>query len=61
MHDLTRKGRQLTREEKQQIAFEEMKCRLIRLPVLHMPNNIGRIHLYSDTSEFATGSALYRY
>ena len=29
-------------------------------PVLHMPNTIGRFHLYSDTSKFATGSALYQ-
>ena len=25
-----------------------------------MPNKIGRFHLYSDTSKFATGSALYQ-
>ena len=31
----------------------------MRLPVLHMPNKTGRFHLYSDTSKFATGSALY--
>ena len=24
-----------------------------------MPNKTGRFHLYSDTSKFATGSALY--
>ena len=24
-----------------------------------MPNRTGRFHLYSDTSKFATGSALY--
>ena len=29
-------------------------------PVLHMPNKIGRFHLYSDTSKFATGSTLYQ-
>ena len=29
-------------------------------PVLHMPNRTGRFHLYSDTSKFATGSALYQ-
>ena len=32
----------------------------MRHPVLHMPNNTGRFHLYSDTSKFATGSALYQ-
>ena len=25
-----------------------------------MPNKMGRFHLYSDTSKFATGSALYQ-
>ena len=25
-----------------------------------MPNSTGRFHLYSDTSKFATGSALYQ-
>ena len=29
-------------------------------PVLHIPNKIGRFHLFSDTSKFATGSALYQ-
>ena len=28
--------------------------------MLHMPNHEGRFHLYSDTSTFATGSALYQ-
>ena len=28
--------------------------------VLHMPNKTGRFHLYSDTSKFTTGSALYQ-
>ena len=27
-------------------------------PVLHMPNSMGRFHLYSDTSKFATGIEL---
>ena len=29
-------------------------------PVLHMPNKTGRLHLYSDTSKFVTGSELYQ-
>ena len=46
--------------EEQQVAFEEIKCRLIRLPVLHVPYNTGRFHLYSDTSKFARENALYQ-
>ena len=40
--------------------MQEMKCRLIKPPVLHMPNTKGRFHLYSDTCKFATGSALFQ-
>ena len=41
-------------------TFEEIKCRLIEPPVLHMPNTSGRFHLYPDTSKFAIGSVLYQ-
>ena len=32
----------------------------MKAPVLHMPNREGRFHLYSNTSKFAAGSALYQ-
>ena len=60
IYDLTRKGRSFNCGKEQQDSFEEIKHRLIRLPVLHMPNRTGRFHLYSDTSKFATGSTLYQ-
>ena len=60
IYDLTRKGRSFIWGKEQQDSFEETKCRLIRPPVLHMPNKTGRFHLYSDTSKFATGSASYQ-
>ena len=60
IYDLTRKGRPFNWGKEQQDSFEEFKCRLMKLPVLHMPNKSGRFHLYSDTSKFATGSALYQ-
>ena len=60
VYDLTRKGRQFIWGKEQQIACEEIKCRLIKPPVLHLPDNKGRFHLYLDTSKFATGSALYQ-
>ena len=60
IYDLSRKGRQFIWGKEQQIAFKEIKYRLIRLPVLHLPNSTGRFHLFSDTSKFATGSALYQ-
>ena len=60
IYDLTRKGRPFVWGKEQQDSFEEIKCRLIKPLVLHMPNKTGRFHLYSDTSKFATGSALYQ-
>ena len=60
IYDLTRKGRQFLWEKEQKQAFEKIKCRLQRPPVLHLPDRCGRFQLYSDTSKFATGSALYQ-
>ena len=60
IYDLTRKGRQFIWEEQQQSAFDELKSRLVKLPLLHLPDNKGIFHLYSDTSKCATGSALYQ-
>ena len=60
IYDLTRKSRPLVWGKEQQDSLEEIKCRLIKPPVLHMPNTKGRFHLYSDTSKFAKGSVLYQ-
>ena len=60
IYDLTRKGRSFNWGKEQQDSFGESKCRLIKPPVLHMPNKTGRFHLYSETSKFATDSALYQ-
>ena len=60
IYNLTRKGRQFIWGNEQQQAFDEIKCRLQRPPVLHLPDRHGCFQLYSDTSKFATGSALYQ-
>ena len=60
IYDLTRKGRPFIWGKQQHDSFEKIKCRLIKTPVLHMPNKTGRFHLYSDTSKFETDSALYQ-
>ena len=60
IYDLTRKGRPFHWEKEQQDSFIEIKCRLVKPPVLHMPNKTGRFHLYSDTSKYVTGSTLYQ-
>ena len=60
IYDLTRKGKPFYWGKEQQDSFEEIKHRLMKPPVLHMPNKTGRFHLYSDTSKFVTGSTLYQ-
>ena len=60
IYDLTRKRRPFIWQKEQQDSFREIKCRLIKPLVLHMPNKTGRFHLYSDTNKFATGRALYQ-
>ena len=51
IYDLTGKGRQFVWGKEQQDAFEEIK---------HMPDKVGGFQLYSNTSKYATGSALYQ-
>ena len=60
IYDLTRKGRLFIWGEEQQFAFEEIKSRLLKPPVLHLPHSKGRFHLYSNTSKFAMGRVLYQ-
>ena len=60
IYDLIRNSRQFIWKTEQQEAFEEIKRRLVKAPVLHMPHCEGRFHLYPDTSKFAVGSALYQ-
>ena len=60
IYDLTRKGRHFIWGKEQQDAFEEIKHRLVKAPILNMPSCEGRFHLYSDMNEFATGGALYQ-
>ena len=60
IYDLTRKGRQFIWEKEQQKTFDEIKHRLQRPPVLHLPDTHGRFLLYSDTSKFTTDSVLYQ-
>ena len=60
IYELTRKGRPFIWGDEQQKAFHEIKSRLLKPPVLSMPDKRGRFLLYSDTSKYATGSALYQ-
>ena len=64
IYDLTRKDKWSSLpfiwQQEQQTAFEEIKSRLQKPPILHLPDGKGRFHLYSDTSKYATRSALYQ-
>ena len=60
IYDLTHKGRHFVWGKKQEEAFVEIKSRLQKPPVLHLPDRQGRFQLHSDTNKFATGSALYQ-
>ena len=60
IYDMTRKGKQFNWGKEQQKTFEEIKYRLMKPPVLHVPNRTGRYHLYSDSSKFAMGITLFQ-
>ena len=60
LYELTKKGRPFAWGDEQQKAFDEIKSRLLNPPVLSVPDKRGRFLLYSDTSKYATGSALYQ-
>ena len=60
IYELTRKGRPFNWQQEQQTAFEVIKSRLQKPPILHLPDGKGRFHLYSDTSKYAMESALYQ-
>ena len=61
IYDLTKKGKPFLWEKEQQEAFDEIKKRMLKPPVLSMPDRKGRFILYSDTSKIATGSVLYQH
>ena len=60
IYELTKKGIPCVWGDEQQKAFDEIKNRLLKLPVLSMPDKRGRFLLYPDSSKYATGSALYQ-
>ena len=60
IYDLMQKGKHFIWGKEQQETFIEIKSRLQRPLILHLPDRQGRFQLYSDTSKFATGSALYQ-
>ena len=60
IYDLTRKGRPFKWQQEQQKTFKQIKSRFQEPPILHLSDGKERFYLYSDTSKYATGSALYQ-
>ena len=60
IYDLTKKGGQFVWGKEQQTAFEKIKSRLQKSPVIYLPDSRRRFHFSSDTSKFATVSVLYQ-
>ena len=60
IYELTKKGRHFIWGKEKQEAFDEIKVRLQKPPVLSMPDKRCRFTLYSDMSKCAIGSALYQ-
>ncbi|XP_055955077.1 uncharacterized protein LOC130010906 [Patella vulgata] len=58
LHKISSKKSSFKWSEAQEEAFIKVKSLLVHPPVLYMPNDSGRITLYSDTSRTATGSYL---
>ena len=56
-----RKGIPFHWGKEQEEAFQEVKHRISRPPVLHLPRAIGRLVLFSDTSKVGTSSSLWQY
>ena len=52
---LTRKGRPFIWTKVNHKAFKGIKARLLKPPVLLLPDNKGRFQLFSDTSKTAVG------
>ena len=57
---MIRKGCPFMWGKEQQTAFDEIKNRLQKPLVLHLPDSRRMFYLYLDTSKFAKGSVLYQ-
>ena len=60
IYNLTSKGRSFIWTKMHQEAFEDIKVRLLKPMVLHLPDNKGNFQVFSDTSKTVAGSALYQ-
>ena len=61
IYNLTKKNVKFCWTQECQSAFDTIKMKLIKPPILRMPDTIGMFRLMSDTSILATGAALYQF
>ena len=61
IYNLTRKERPFILGNEQQDSFEEIKCKLIKPPVIHMPNKTGRFHLFSILANLQLAAHFIKY
>nr|GFB20171.1 retrotransposon protein, putative, Ty3-gypsy subclass [Tanacetum cinerariifolium] len=55
---LMRKGEKFVWNEEREKSFEELKQRLVSIPVLTLPSGSGRFQIYSDASKKGLGCVL---
>ena len=58
IYEMTKESVKFQWTSVQQIALEEIKKRLVKPPVLHLPSSKERFQLFSDTSSIACGASL---
>jgi len=58
LHKLTRKDQKWEWDAVHQKAFDELKARFTKQPILTMVDTTKELHVESDASDFATGAAL---
>ena len=58
IYDLTRKGRQFIWGKEQQIAFEKIQSRLVKLTPLHLPDSKGRFSFIFRHQQICFGQCL---
>nr|GFD08678.1 putative reverse transcriptase domain-containing protein [Tanacetum cinerariifolium] len=58
---LMRKGEKFVWNEEREKRFEELKQRLVSVPVLTLPSGSGEFHIYNDASKKGLGCVLMQH
>ena len=60
IYDVTGKSKASHMDQNESRCFDKIKNRLLKPPILHLPDNTGRFQLFSHISKMEAGSALYQ-